>query len=115
MIKHFDHVTIVVRDVEATKQFFGLLGFNEDKSVVIAGPKFSAYMGVDGIEAEHVTLALVDVSPRTEVQLLKYRHQSATRSRRSRPHEAGVQPCLLRCRRPGARGGEAGSQWRSTS
>src|SRR5215467_9321342 len=27
MIKHFDHVTIVVRDVEAAKQFFGLLVF----------------------------------------------------------------------------------------
>ena len=74
MIKHFDHVTIVVRDVEAAKQFFGLLGFTEDKSVVIKGPQFSAYMGVDGIEAEHVTLALANVSPRTEVQLLKYRH-----------------------------------------
>ena len=74
MIKHFDHVTIVVRDVEAAKQFFGLLGFSEDKSVVIAGPQFSAYMGVDGIEAEHVTLALANVSPRTEIQLLKYRH-----------------------------------------
>jgi catechol 2,3-dioxygenase-like lactoylglutathione lyase family enzyme len=74
MIKHFDHVTIVVRDVEAAKQFFGLLGFREDKSVVITGPQFSAYMGVDGIEAEHVTLALANVSPRTEIQLLKYRH-----------------------------------------
>ncbi len=74
MIKHFDHVTIVVRDVEAAKQFFGLLGFREDKSVVITGPQFAAYMGVDGIEAEHVTLALPNVSPRTEVQLLKYRH-----------------------------------------
>ena len=74
MIKHFDHVTIVVRDVEAAKQFFGLLGFNEDKSVVIVGPQFSAYMGVDSIEAEHVTLVLAHVSPRTEVQLLKYRH-----------------------------------------
>ena len=42
MVKHFDHVTIVVRDVEAAKQFFGLLGFEEDKSVVIAGAKFSA-------------------------------------------------------------------------
>jgi catechol 2,3-dioxygenase-like lactoylglutathione lyase family enzyme len=74
MIQHFDHITIVVRDVEAAKQFFGLLGFNEDKSVVIAGPPFSAYMGVDGIEAEHVTLVLAHVSPRTEVQLLKFRH-----------------------------------------
>ncbi|HEY7039033.1 MAG TPA: VOC family protein [Methylomirabilota bacterium] len=74
MIKHFDHVTVVVRDVEAAKQFFGLLGFKEDKSVVIKGPQFSTYMGVEGVEAEHVTLALGDVTPRTEVQLLKYRH-----------------------------------------
>ena len=74
MIKHFDHVTIVVRDVEAAKQFFGLLGFKEDKSVVIAGPQFSTYMGVEGVEAEHITLVLANVSPRTEVQLLKYRH-----------------------------------------
>jgi catechol 2,3-dioxygenase-like lactoylglutathione lyase family enzyme len=74
MINHFDHVTIVVRDVEAAKQFFALLGFNEDKSVVIAGPQFSAYMGVESIEAEHVTLVLANCSPRTEVQLLKYRH-----------------------------------------
>jgi catechol 2,3-dioxygenase-like lactoylglutathione lyase family enzyme len=74
MITHFDHVTIVVRDVEAAKQFFRLLGFDEDKSVIITGPQFSAYMGVEGIEAEHVTLVLANVSPRTEVQLLKYRH-----------------------------------------
>ncbi|MDT3776032.1 VOC family protein [Nitrospira sp. MA-1] len=73
MIKHFDHVTIVVRNVEKAKQFFGLLGFKEDKSVVIAGPQFSNYMGVDGIEAEHITLVLPNVSPRTEVQLLNYR------------------------------------------
>lgn len=74
MIRQFDHVTIVVSDVEKAKQFFGLLGFKEDKSVVISGEKFSRYMGIDGIEAEHVTLALANVSPRTEVQLLKYRY-----------------------------------------
>src|SRR5262245_31930480 len=74
MVKHFDHVTIVVGDVVAAKQFFGLLGFKEDKSVVIAGPPFASYMGVDGIEAEHITLVLANASPRTEVQLLKYRH-----------------------------------------
>jgi len=74
MIKDFDHVTIVVRDVEAAKQFFGLLGFKEDKSVVIRGPQFSTYKGVDGIEAEHVTLVLSNVTPRTEVQLLRYHH-----------------------------------------
>ena len=74
MIKHFDHVTIVVRDVEKTKKFFDLLGFREDKSVVISGEKFSNYMGVDDMEAEHVTLVLHNASPRMEVQLLKYLH-----------------------------------------
>src|SRR4026208_2463587 len=74
MSKHIDHVTVVVRDIDAAKQFFGLLGFKEDKSVVIKGPQFSAYMGVKDIEAEHVTLVLADVSPRTEVQLRKYHH-----------------------------------------
>jgi catechol 2,3-dioxygenase-like lactoylglutathione lyase family enzyme len=74
MIKHFDHFTVVVRDVDAAKQFFGLLGFEEEETVVISGPKFATYMGVEGIEAEHVTLVLANVSPRTEVQLLKYRH-----------------------------------------
>src|SRR5262245_4770822 len=74
MLKHFDHVTVVVRDVEAAKQFFSLLGFKEDKTVVIKGAQFSAYMGVDNIEAEHVTLVLTNVSPRTEVQLLRYHH-----------------------------------------
>lgn len=74
MIKHFDHLTIVVRDVEAARQFFALLGLREEKSVVIAGPQFAAYMGVAGIEAEHVTLALPCASPRLEVQLLRYHH-----------------------------------------
>jgi hypothetical protein len=74
MVRHFDHVTIVVNDVAAAKRFFGLLGFSEAASVVIRGKQFSDYMGVDGIEAEHVTLVPDNVSPRTEVQLLKYRH-----------------------------------------
>ncbi len=74
MVKRFDHVTVVVRDVEQAKAFFGLLGFEEDQSVVISGPQFERYMGIDGIEAEHVTLVLANASPRCEVQLLKYHH-----------------------------------------
>jgi catechol 2,3-dioxygenase-like lactoylglutathione lyase family enzyme len=77
MIKHFDHLTIVVRDVDRSKMFFGLLGFREVISVVIAGEPFASYMGVPGIEAEHVTLVLEDASPRTEIQLLRYRHPEA--------------------------------------
>ncbi len=74
MVRNFDHVTIVVRDVEAAKRFFALLGFTQTKSVVISGKIMEDYMGVAGIEAEHVTLALDNVSPRTEVQLLRYHH-----------------------------------------
>ena len=73
MVKHFDHCTIVVRDVDA-KTFFGLLGFKEAMSVVIAGEPFASYMGVPGMEADHVTLVLENASPRTEIQLLRYRH-----------------------------------------
>jgi catechol 2,3-dioxygenase-like lactoylglutathione lyase family enzyme len=71
---HFDHLTIVVRDVARAKAFFAVLGFNEAMSVVIAGEPFASYMGVPGIEAEHVTLVLENFTPRTEIQLLHYRH-----------------------------------------
>jgi catechol 2,3-dioxygenase-like lactoylglutathione lyase family enzyme len=74
MVTRFDHITIVVREVPKAKAFFALLGFREQQSVVISGEQFSCYMGIPGIEAEHVTLALADVVPRVEVQLLRYRH-----------------------------------------
>jgi catechol 2,3-dioxygenase-like lactoylglutathione lyase family enzyme len=72
MVKSFDHLTVVVNDVENAKRFFALLGFVEAADVVISGERFAGYMGVPGIEAQHVTLALENVSPRTEIQLLKY-------------------------------------------
>ena len=72
MVRNFDHVTIVVRDVEAAKRFFAFFGFKEVKSVVISGKVMEDYMGVKGIEAEHDTLAIEN--PHTEVQLLRYRN-----------------------------------------
>jgi len=75
MVKSFDHVTVVVRDVEAAKRFFGLLGFREMRSVVISGKMMEDYMGVAGIDADHVTLAIED--PHAEVQLLHYHHPDA--------------------------------------
>ncbi len=41
--------------------------------MVISGGRFARYMGIEGIEAEHVTLVLRGASPRFEIQLLKYR------------------------------------------
>ena len=48
MVKSFDHVTIVVRDVEAAKRFFALLGFKEVKSVVISGKVMEDRYGRQG-------------------------------------------------------------------
>ena len=78
MVAHFDHVTVVVRDLEAAKRFFSLLGFEHERSVVISGGVFADYMGVPGIEADHVTMVLAGAVPRTEVQLLGYRAPAAT-------------------------------------
>ena len=85
MVKHFDHCTIVVRDVERAKMFFGLLGFKQAMSVVIAGEPFASYMGVPGIEADHVTLVLENASPRTEIQLLRYRQPDPLPDPRTAP------------------------------
>lgn len=78
-IKHFDHVTVCVSDLETAKRFFGLLGFREDKSVVISGERFATYMGLGEIEADHVTLVVPGASPRYEVQLLRYRRPEAAK------------------------------------
>lgn len=75
VIRKFDHVTVVVRDLAAARRFFGLLGFQEIKAVVISGKVMEDYMGVSGIEADHVTLAIEN--PHTEVQLLHYRQPDA--------------------------------------
>ena len=80
MVKHFDHLTIVVRDSERAKAFFALLGFKEAVSVVIKGPVFADYMGVPGIEAEHTTLVLENATPRNEIQLLRYLNPQSCRT-----------------------------------
>jgi catechol 2,3-dioxygenase-like lactoylglutathione lyase family enzyme len=79
MIPHFDHVTVGVHDIERAKRFFAVLGFEVDKDVVIKGERFARYMGVDGIEAEHLTLVMPGSEPRLEVQLLHY-HQPDART-----------------------------------
>jgi catechol 2,3-dioxygenase-like lactoylglutathione lyase family enzyme len=54
---NIDHVTAAVSDVVKAKAFFSLLGFVEQQTVVISRDQFSEYMGVAGIEAEHVAPA----------------------------------------------------------
>lgn len=46
MLRHFDDMTIVVRDLGRAKEFFPVRGFKEVISVIIAGEPFASYMGV---------------------------------------------------------------------
>jgi catechol 2,3-dioxygenase-like lactoylglutathione lyase family enzyme len=72
MISNFDHVTLAVTDLEEAIRFFGLLGFELARSVVISGEAMDEYMGASGLEADHVTLVIPEAQPRQEVQLLRY-------------------------------------------
>src|SRR4029453_14072606 len=93
MVRHFDHVTIVVRDVEAAKRFFGLLGFELPSSVVIPGDVFSAYMGGPGLGAGRGTAGR---GPAARVQEAPSDAEPDDRE----SERARVQPRVLRGRRP---------------
>ena len=97
MLKHFDHLTIVVRDVQRAKAFFGVLGFKEATSVIISGEPFATYMGVPNIKADHITLVLENVSPRTEIQLLHNQEPNPVPDEHPRPTQNRHEPYLL-CR-----------------
>ena len=73
MLKNPDHVTVVITDLESSRAFFELLGFETEIEKVISGEVFDEYMGVDDIEADHVTMVLKGADPRFEIQLLHYR------------------------------------------
>lgn len=78
MLKHIDHVTVAVTDIPKAIRFFGLLGFELDKDVVISGPTMDRYMGIDNLNARHVTLFLKGAKPRLEVQLLHFNRPTVT-------------------------------------
>ena len=64
--------TIVVTDPGPAKAFFAVLGFRETAAMIIKGAEFDRYMGVPGLEAEHITLTLENGTPPAEIQLLRY-------------------------------------------
>jgi catechol 2,3-dioxygenase-like lactoylglutathione lyase family enzyme len=70
----FDHMTVVVTDLDEARRFFGLLGFAERLAVVAQGEEIARYMGIQDWEADHVTLALEGATVHQEVQLLRF-HQ----------------------------------------
>ncbi len=73
----FDHMTVVVTDLDDARRFFGLLGFVERIAVVASGEEIARYMGIPGWEADHVTLVLEGAPVHQEVQLLRFHHPAA--------------------------------------
>jgi catechol 2,3-dioxygenase-like lactoylglutathione lyase family enzyme len=91
MVKHFDHLTIVVRDTERAKAFFAVLGFKEAMSVIIAGEPFASYMGVPGIEAEHVHAgAGARLAPHRDPAAALPSSRALARSARPRPEQGSA-------------------------
>jgi catechol 2,3-dioxygenase-like lactoylglutathione lyase family enzyme len=70
----FDHMTVVVTDLDSARRFFDLLGFVERVAVVAAGEEIARYMGIPDWEADHVTLVLESAPVHQEVQLLRFHH-----------------------------------------
>jgi catechol 2,3-dioxygenase-like lactoylglutathione lyase family enzyme len=70
----YDHLTLVVTDLEAAKEFLAILGFEEEKAVVVSGQPIAGYMGIADWESDHVTLVLQGVEFRQEIQLLRFHH-----------------------------------------
>jgi catechol 2,3-dioxygenase-like lactoylglutathione lyase family enzyme len=68
----FDHVTVVVRDLDEARAFFALLGFEETAATVVSGEQMSRYMGIPDWEADHVTLRMTAAVTHQEVQLLRF-------------------------------------------
>ena len=70
MLRNPDHVTIAVADAAPAIAFFALLGFREEHVTTIDGGEPAEYMGMPGMKARHITLALQGAEPRFEIQLL---------------------------------------------
>jgi catechol 2,3-dioxygenase-like lactoylglutathione lyase family enzyme len=83
MSQGFDHVTLVVIDLEEAERFLGVLGFERDKAVVASGETIAAFMGIPGWESDHVTLVLRGAPVRQEVQLLRFHNPAVEIDERS--------------------------------
>jgi catechol 2,3-dioxygenase-like lactoylglutathione lyase family enzyme len=72
MILNPDHVTIAVADAGPAIEFFALLGFKKDHVATIDGGLPARYMGMPGMKAQHITLALEGAAYPFEIQLLEF-------------------------------------------
>jgi catechol 2,3-dioxygenase-like lactoylglutathione lyase family enzyme len=90
VLRNPDHVTIAVTDAARAIEFFALLGFRQEKFATIDGGPPAQYMGMPGMKAKHITLALEGCEPRFEIQLLEFEPRP--------PEDPGEHPTNLRRR-----------------
>ena len=74
MPRGYDHLTLVVTDLEEATRFLAILGFREEMAVVASGDTIADYMGIPDWESDHVTLVLQEVDFRQEIQVLRFRN-----------------------------------------
>ena len=68
MIRGFDHITIVVSDLERSVPFYaGLLGFQETGRAHLEGKWIDTILRMEGVDAEVVYLVPPDKEPRLEL------------------------------------------------
>ena len=90
MILNPDHITIAVADAGPAIEFFAMLGFKKDHVATIDGGLPARYMGMPGMKAQHITLALEGANPPFEIQLLEFDPAAGT--------DPGAHPTNLRKR-----------------
>jgi catechol 2,3-dioxygenase-like lactoylglutathione lyase family enzyme len=72
VLKHIDHINIVVNDLERVKAFFLALGFLQKDGSRLAGEWISNTVGLEDVDAEYVKLTLP--GDRTSIELIQFRH-----------------------------------------
>jgi len=69
-LKKINHVNIVVSNLDETKAFFLLLGFEIGDESGLSGEWISSIVGLPDVKARYVTLALPDTE--TNLELIEY-------------------------------------------
>jgi catechol 2,3-dioxygenase-like lactoylglutathione lyase family enzyme len=70
LIKKIDHINVVVRDLDAAKNFFMHLGFNVLREGELEGEWIEKIVGLSHVSANYIALALPDTQ--TNIELIKY-------------------------------------------
>ncbi len=66
-VRRFDHVGVVVDDIEAAAAFLEVLGFEREGSARLSGAWVDAVVGLDGIDSDIIMLRTPDGGGRIEL------------------------------------------------